>query len=244
MSDAATPLEKREAGDTPRALTSSEITALSHLYRGEVHRAALWRTRLDTTTNWAVVTTGIALSIAFSSSGATSLPIVLVSFLLLIFLFFETRRYRYFDLSFLRVRVLEVYFFSPMLKDGDVKFDERWNASLSEEYFEPHFHLSFLEAFRSRLRRNYIWIFIIQIVSYWSKIIVHPEPLTSTSELFQRSAIGPMSGAIVFGFGMIFYGSLCALAFAPRAWINRIDDKRHRSRRTDPIRNLVRIEPV
>src|SRR5690349_2788919 len=39
----------------------AEVTALAHLYRGEVYRSTIWRTRLDSSTNWAVVTTGIAL---------------------------------------------------------------------------------------------------------------------------------------------------------------------------------------
>jgi uncharacterized membrane protein len=38
---------------------------LAHLYRGEMYRSKVWRTRLDATTNWAVATTGIALSVAF-----------------------------------------------------------------------------------------------------------------------------------------------------------------------------------
>jgi len=39
----------------------AEIGALAHLYRGEVYRSTVWRTRLDATTNWAVLATGIAL---------------------------------------------------------------------------------------------------------------------------------------------------------------------------------------
>ena len=50
---------------------TADITALSHLYRGEVYRSTVWRTRLDTTTNWAVVTTGLALSMTFSSETAS-----------------------------------------------------------------------------------------------------------------------------------------------------------------------------
>src|SRR5262249_3613331 len=42
--------------------SNAEIGALAHLYRGEVYRSTVWRTRLDSSTNWAVVTTGIALS--------------------------------------------------------------------------------------------------------------------------------------------------------------------------------------
>jgi uncharacterized membrane protein len=45
----------------------AEIGAIAHLYRGEIYRSTVWRTRLDSTTNWAVVTTGIALSAAFSA---------------------------------------------------------------------------------------------------------------------------------------------------------------------------------
>ena len=49
-------------------LTRSEyIAALVHFYRGELSRADHWRARLDPTTNWAIVTTGAMLSIAFSS---------------------------------------------------------------------------------------------------------------------------------------------------------------------------------
>ena len=44
----------------------AEMGALAHLYRGEVYRSTIWRTRLDQTTNWAVVTTGLAMSLTFS----------------------------------------------------------------------------------------------------------------------------------------------------------------------------------
>src|SRR5437764_8361033 len=46
---------------------AAEIGALAHLYRGEVYRSTVWRTRLDSTTNWAVVTTGAALSAQYGS---------------------------------------------------------------------------------------------------------------------------------------------------------------------------------
>ena len=58
--------------------SAAEIGALAHLYRGEVYRSTVWRTRLDSTTNWAVVTTGIALSATFSGAQASPLPMVLV----------------------------------------------------------------------------------------------------------------------------------------------------------------------
>ncbi|MCG8444054.1 MAG: DUF2270 domain-containing protein, partial [Caulobacterales bacterium] len=136
---AAPALAAEPTQDEP--FSTAEITALAHLYRGEIHRAALWRGRLDTTTNWAVVTTGIALSVAFSSPGATPLPIVLVSFLLMVFLFFESRRFMYFDVSFSRVRVLEARFFSPMLRRDKNSSSENWNEFLADDYVDPHFHM-------------------------------------------------------------------------------------------------------
>jgi uncharacterized membrane protein len=77
--------------------SAAEIGALAHLYRGEVYRSTVWRTRLDSSTNWAVVTTGIALSATFSSAEASPLPLVLVGLLVSVFLLFEARRYRYFN---------------------------------------------------------------------------------------------------------------------------------------------------
>jgi uncharacterized membrane protein len=78
------------------AFNTADITALSHLYRGELYRSTVWRTRLDTTTNWAVLTTGIALSLTFSSESASPLPLVLVGLLVATFLYIEARRYRFF----------------------------------------------------------------------------------------------------------------------------------------------------
>ena len=54
----------------PHEFDAATIGALAHLYRGEVYRSTIWRTRLDNTTNWAVVTLGIALSVTFSSQQA------------------------------------------------------------------------------------------------------------------------------------------------------------------------------
>ena len=54
-----------ETGELPRPavprceFSAAEIGALAHLYQSEVYRSTVWRTLLDSTTNWAVVATGI-----------------------------------------------------------------------------------------------------------------------------------------------------------------------------------------
>ena len=60
---------KRHSTDL-QEFSTAEITALAQLYRGEVYRSTVWRTRLDTTTNWSVVTLGVALSITFATPEA------------------------------------------------------------------------------------------------------------------------------------------------------------------------------
>ena len=109
-----------------REFTAAEIGALAHLYRGEVYRSTVWRTRLDSSTNWAVVTTGIALSATYSSAEASPLPMVLVGLLVTVFLLFEARRYRYFNVWRARPRFLETDFYAPMIKGEGVALDSGW----------------------------------------------------------------------------------------------------------------------
>jgi uncharacterized membrane protein len=91
-------------------------SACSRIRRGEMCRSKIWRTRLDATTNWAVATTGIALSVTFSNAGNSPLPLVLVALMSLVFLSIEGRRYRYFDIWRTRVRILETGMYGPILR--------------------------------------------------------------------------------------------------------------------------------
>jgi len=185
---------------------------LAHLYRGEMYRSKIWRTRLDATTNWAVATTGIALSVAFSSPANSPLPLVLVSLMSIVFLAIEARRYRYFDIWRTRVRLMEVSMFVPLLRLEGVRVDNRWNEELANDYERLRFHITFLEAAGRRLRRNYSFLFAVQVVSYVAKICIHPVPITSLDELWQHAAIGPLPGQIVLIIGFIFHASLVLLA--------------------------------
>jgi uncharacterized membrane protein len=188
----------------------AEIGVLAHLYRGEMYRSKIWRSRLDTTTNWAVVTTGIAISATFSSAEASPLPMVLVSFLVGVFLIFEARRYRFFDIC-TRVRVMETCFYGPILRGQGMRMDNGWGEVLADDYADIHFHISIFEAAGRRLRRNYSWIFAVQIVSFWGKIGIHPTPIASVHELWTRTAVGPLPGQIVLLLGTAFYLGLLAL---------------------------------
>ncbi|SDF08166.1 DUF2270 domain-containing protein [Limimaricola pyoseonensis] len=187
-----------------RELNSAEIGALAHLWRGENYRSTIWRTRLDTTTNWSVVTLGIALSIAFASREASPLPLVLVGILILFFLMLEARRYRYFNVWRARCRWLETHFYAPMLQDGDLRLGEGWQKTLAEDYWVPRYHVSFWVAVGRRIRRNYLWILLIQTVAYIGKLIVHPNPVQNFEQFVDRAAIGPLPGLVVLAAGLFY----------------------------------------
>ncbi|WP_272004982.1 DUF2270 domain-containing protein [Roseovarius sp. ZX-A-9] len=205
-----------ETTDQRKKLDAAETGALAHLYRGEVYRSTIWRTRLDTTTNWAVVTLGIALSIAFSAPEASPLPLILVGVLIFFFLMLEARRYRYFNVWRARCRWMEVHFFAPMLHDGDLHMEDGWQKVLAEDYWKPRYHVSMAVAIGRRVRRSYFWILLIQSGAYIGKLLVHPEPLTKASQLIDRAAIGPVGGQYVLGLGALYcvtWGTIALLSW-------------------------------
>ncbi len=196
-----------------RLKTSEFVTAMVHFFRAEIQRANVWRQRLDTTTNWAVVVTGATLSIAFSQPDIHHAIIILNTLLVLWFLFIETRRYRYYELWSYRVRLMETDFYAAMLVPPFHPSPE-WAESLAENLLSPSFPISIWEAFGRRLRRNYIWIFLILYAAWVAKIWQFPRPAVDLAEFVERSAVGPVSGEIMIGLGFGFYASLAAIALA------------------------------
>jgi uncharacterized membrane protein len=196
-----------------RLKTSEFVTAMVHFFRAEIQRANVWRQRLDTTTNWAVVVTGATLSIAFSQPDIHHAIIILNTLLVLWFLFIETRRYRYYELWSYRVRLMETDFYAAMLVPPFHPSPE-WAESLAENLLSPRFPISIWEAFGRRLRRNYIWIFLILYAAWVAKIWQFPQPAANLAEFVERSSVGPASGEIMIALGFGFYASLVIVALA------------------------------
>lgn len=213
-------------GGTGNEFDNAAIGALAHLYRGEVYRSTIWRTRLDTTTNWAVVTLGIALSISFADPNASPLPLLLVGILIGMFLILEARRYRYFNVWRARARWIETKFYVPLLLTSKKPDPGEWQDILAKDYLTPQYHIGFWRAMGRRLRRNYMWIFSFQAIAYYGKIVIHPSPMQSFGELFDRMAVGPVPGAAMFLVGVLFHGSWIALTISA----NVLDKKKHGSK--------------
>jgi uncharacterized membrane protein len=190
----------------------AEVGALAHLYRGEVYRSTVWRTRLDQTTNWAVVTTGLAMSLTFSGPYASPLPLILVGLLVAVFLLLESRRYRYFSVWRARCRLMETDLYVPMLRGEGITLDGKWNTLLAGDYEHPRFHISYWRAIGRRLRSNYAYILTIQAVAYFGKLAIHPVPAGDMATFLARASVGPLPGWIVVLCGIAFHGSWALLA--------------------------------
>jgi uncharacterized membrane protein len=187
------------------------ISAMVHFYRGEMYRSQVWRSRLDNTTNWAVVTVAGMISFAFSSPEHSALTVLLANLLITIFLVIEGRRYRYFSVYRARVRMIEENFYLPLIRRNLTSPKEDWRDLVARDLDTPKFKITFLEALLFRLRRNYAWLYSILLVTWIVKLFVHPTPAPSWRVMIERAGVGPISPWIVLPLVLVIY----ALAFLP-----------------------------
>src|SRR6185436_7789564 len=204
-------------GQTPaaqmRRMSPGEFnTAMIHFYRGEVQRSNTWRNRLDTTTNWAVLTAGATLSFVFGSATNAHFVIPINSVLVAIFLIMEARRYRYYEIWSSRVRVIETGYFAQILAPESVPTDESWAEHLASDLLTPHFTITEWEALGRRLRRNYLWIFALLALSWNLKVYLHPLAARDFNAFIDRATVGVVPGWIVFGVGVIFNAAIAIFA--------------------------------
>jgi len=195
-------------------------TAMVHLYRAEVTRANTWRTRLDATTNWAVVTTGVALPFVFGAPQNPHFMLLLVFLLVLTFLYIEARRYRYYVLWSYRVRLMETDFFAAMLA-SPFRPSSDWANHLAESLHQPTFPIAQWEAMGRRFQRNYVWLLTLLLISWGIKLAIHPTLAPDWITVVERATFASIPGTwLVTAVGMI-YGALATLAVVaslPRAW--------------------------
>jgi uncharacterized membrane protein len=211
------------APGVPLPSTSSEmVTAIVHFHRAEISRMAGWRNRIDQTTNWAITVVAAMLSVSLSTPSSHHGVLLFAMVLVYLLLWIEARRYRFFDVYRARVRQIERHYLAQLfcpIPDPS----ESWQQALGQSLREPHFHLTYGQAFSRRLRRNYIWMFLILLTAWVLKLStpgLRDEGLSlgfvgSIREAVAGAALGPIPGlAIVIGIGM-FYAWLLWASFRP-----------------------------
>lgn len=192
-----------------RLRASEFTTAMVHFFRAEISRANVWRQRLDTTTNWAVITTGAAITIAFNPGGHHAV-IILNTLLVTLFLYIEARRYRYYELWSYRVRLMETDFYAAMLVPPFQPASD-WAESLAENLLHPDFSITMWEALGRRFRRNYLWIYLILGLAWGARVALLPKAAVTWQEFFANAAIGGISGQVVITIGFAYYCFLLML---------------------------------
>ncbi len=159
-----------EGGKRVNALTvrfpTENLQVLAHFYRGELSRSNAWRQKMDITTNWAIITSSAAISVAFSEKSSPHLLLPFASFLAFLLLSIEGRRYRFYDVWRTRVRMLECHFLVPALCFEVPLVEGNWRQVLCDDLLLPTYKISYWEAIGRRLHRNYIWIFIMLILAW------------------------------------------------------------------------------
>lgn len=193
-------------------LTRQEyLSVMVHFYRAEVSRSTVWRSRLDATTNWAVLTSAGMLSFAFAGAEHSHILLLLTNLIIFAYLLIEARRYRYFEVYRARVRMLEENFLLPIItRELDSPMCD-WRNEVAQDLDRPEYKSTFLQAVGFRLRRNYLFIFAILLGGWLVKLMLHPDVATTWGQIWERMAVGQIGPGLVFTGGLLFYLALIAL---------------------------------
>jgi uncharacterized membrane protein len=208
-SNAAAPADDHLAGAGPSRHDPSYVNAMSHFYRGELSRIMVWRQRLDITTNWAITSSTAIITIAFSNREVPHIIFFFNLAIVWVMLWIEARRYRFYDAFRARVRMIEAHFLVPMLMENRQMLQGDWKDLVSEDLILPSFKISKLEAVGRRLKRNYVFIFILIMVAWFTKIFLHPaEPITGVFGFYRALRVGHIPAWFV---AFIFVGTLVSV---------------------------------
>ncbi len=204
--------EHREVAAEAAMERSDFLSLMGHFYRGEVGRATTWRDRLDKTSNWAVVITATLITWAFSTVNSPHGVIVVGMLMVTIFLVFEARRYRMYDVWRSRVRLLEENLFANALHPKGATHRE-WRKLLGEDLRAPAIKMSYVEAIGRRLRRIYLYLLVILLASWFVQLsLLSATPFGFAAE----AAVGIVPGEVVVTMVLGFYGILAVIAFWPQ----------------------------
>jgi uncharacterized membrane protein len=185
------------------------VNAMSHFYRGELSRIMVWRQRLDITTNWAITSSTAIITIAFSNREVPHLIFFFNLAIVWVMLWIEARRYRFYDAFRARVRMLEAHFLVPMVMENRELLQGEWKKLVCEDLILPSFKISRLEAVGRRLKRNYIFIFILIMVAWVTKIFLHASMTLDGIPAFYRALrVGHIPSWLV---AFIFGGTLISV---------------------------------
>jgi len=126
-----------------------------------------------------------------------------------VLLWIESRRYRFYDAFRARIRMLEAHFLVPMVMENRELLQGEWKKLVCEDLILPSFKITKLEAIGRRLKRNYVFIFILILVAWLTKIFLHATaPITDVVSFYHALRIGHIPSWVV---AMVFVGTFISV---------------------------------
>ena len=181
-------VQQLEAGAPRRAESNAFHTAMAHFYRGEIHRMTVWRTRLDTTSNWAILLTTGLTTFTLGSASVPHYTLLLGLALNSICMLLEGRRYQHLHHAEWRLRIMEQEYFAPWC-EADTP-SPGWSRELASDLRDPRGTIPLFDAMRLRLRRNYALLFFFMTAVWLTKLFIHRGDTAST--FYERLAVGDL----------------------------------------------------
>ncbi|HEY3081364.1 MAG TPA: DUF2270 domain-containing protein [Chloroflexota bacterium] len=211
--------------------TTNAVNALIHLYRAEMGRLVAYRTRLDTTTSWAVSSSALVATFTFGSTQISHAAFIFQMVLVYFFLQLEARRFRHYEASRQRVQLLEASFYPEVLRG---RIDESWVDALLKDLRTPGLPVNALGALGWRLRRSYLWIFGAILAAWFFKVNLADARTFDPLLLTERASLGAVPGWLILAALIVFYAWLVWLAVMARRNYPRGDDEQVESEASEP----------
>lgn len=207
----ATDPEAREVGQSAAADSEEFLSLMPHYYRGEVSQSGNLLSRLDLTIDWAIVVVTAVLALAFQGGDVTAYLLLIGMLGVTLFALFDVRRYRTFDASRARVRVLEENLFANSLDPEEAPMAE-WRRELAADLREPTFKVSYWEALARRLRKVYYPLYVLLGVAWAFRVSIY----TPGATWVQTASVPGIPGELVAGTVAAFFVVVTAFTYWPR----------------------------
>ncbi|QIO25079.1 DUF2270 domain-containing protein [Haloarcula sp. JP-L23] len=180
------------------------LSLLPHYYRGEVGQMSTHLSRLDLTTDWAIALLTAVLALSFGSVDSPPYFILLGMLALIMFLLFDIRRYRTYDATRSRVRLIEENVFANAFDPaGTIHRD--WRVAIGDDLRKPTLKVSMWEALSRRLKRVYLPLITVLLLAWLFRITI----FVSGENLFETAAIPGVPGVVVVVIvGVMYLGAL------------------------------------
>ncbi|WP_254544016.1 DUF2270 domain-containing protein [Halomarina pelagica] len=196
-----------ETADDPERF----LSLMPHYYRGEVSNMKSLMDRMDLTVDWAIAVLVALLALSFESPDRPPHLLLIGMGAMTMFLLFDVRRYRTFDATRSRVRMIEENLFANAFDPRGAERAE-WRGEMSDDLRAPTLKVTTREAVARRLRRVYLPLLTVLLIAWAYRITVFVSGETWT----ETAAVPGVPGTVVTAGVVLYYVVLVAIAYWPK----------------------------